>query len=265
MEPKLVVTDMDGTLLDDDHTIPNTFWPLLKKLQRNNVAFAPASGRQLHTLLEQFDFCGNLSVIAENGTVVYHDGRIISITAMPESTIHALLNTLDLLDQGLKFDGGVVLCRPDGAYISRSDTIFTSQCAPYYKKLTVVEDLHDYVNGEVIKIAIFSFTNAEESILPHLTNLNGMNLAVSGENWVDIMSPEANKGKALEILARALGISTTETVAFGDYLNDYELLRQAGTSYAMANAHPRIKEIADHTAPANTEHGVIQILNQLFG
>lgn len=261
MAHKLVVTDMDGTLLDDDHTIPQSFWPILERLQRHNVVFAPASGRQLHTLLEQFGPITNLSVIAENGTVIYHEGSIISVTAMPAGTVHDLLDTLE---HGVTFDGGVVLCRPDGAFISRSDSAFVSQCTPYYKQLTAVDDLHDYVNDETIKIAIFSFTNAEASILPHLTNVGGMNIAVSGEHWVDIMSPEANKGTALETLARTLNIPIDETLAFGDYLNDYELLRKAGTSYAMANAHPRVKDIADHIAPTNTDHGVIQILDQLF-
>lgn len=260
----LVVTDMDGTLLNPDHTIPEQFWPLLAELRARGLVFAPASGRQLHTLLEQFGD-EELSIIAENGTVVFHNGEIVSVTAMDKDTVSRLIRVLSELDDDPSFDGGVVLCRPDGAFISRNDEAFGAQCAPYYKKLTVVENLAPYVTDDVIKIAIFSFSNAEDTIVPRVTEyLGGMKLAVSGENWVDIMSPDANKGIALRNLASALNIPIERTLAFGDFLNDLELMQEAGTAYAMANAHPDIKAAADHLAPSNAEQGVITILRELM-
>ncbi|WIM73424.1 HAD hydrolase family protein [Corynebacterium suedekumii] len=54
------------------------------------------------------------------------------------------------------------------------------------------------------------------------------------------------------------------TLAFGDYLNDYELLEAAGTAWAMDNAHPDIRAIADHIAPPNTEAGVVTVLRELL-
>jgi len=55
-----------------------------------------------------------------------------------------------------------------------------------------------------------------------------------------------------------------QTAAFGDYLNDAELLAAAGTSYAMANGHPQLKAAADHIAPSNEENGVVRVLQQLL-
>ena len=91
------------------------------------------------------------------------------------------------------------------------------------------------------------------------------NVVVSGANWVDVMHPEADKGVALRALADALGIAHSETVAFGDYLNDYALLQAAGTAWAMDNAHPELKAIADHIAPSNVDHGVVTVLKDHFG
>ena len=79
------------------------------------------------------------------------------------------------------------------------------------------------------------------------------------------MDPTAGKGRALLALADALGVPQARTLAFGDYLNDYELLQAAGTAYAMENAHPDIKAIAHHIAPSNTEAGVVTVLRDLLG
>ena len=88
---------------------------------------------------------------------------------------------------------------------------------------------------------------------------------VSGANWVDIMAATAGKGRAMAALAEEMGVGKHEILAFGDYLNDYELLQAAGTAYAMENAHPDIKAIAHHIAPSNTEAGVVTVLRDLLG
>lgn len=54
-------------------------------------------------------------------------------------------------------------------------------------------------------------------------------------------------------------------MAFGDYLNDCELLQSVGESYAMENAHPRLKEMARHIAPSNDEDGVMRVIRREFG
>ena len=78
------------------------------------------------------------------------------------------------------------------------------------------------------------------------------------------MHADAGKGRALTALAEAMGVDKRQTAAFGDYLNDLELLEAAGTAWAMDNAHPDIKAIADHIAPPNTEAGVVTVLRTLL-
>lgn len=251
----LIASDMDGTLLDANHQIPEGFWPLLEKMQANGMHFAPASGRQLYTLLDQIPA---KSVIAENGSVVYHDGEIISTTTLPADKAEAVIRVVEETD----IDWGVVLCRVDGAFVSRTDNAFLREGIRYYKRLERVENLRDHVNDQVVKLAIFSFPDAEE-VAPLLAQ-DGLALAVSGAHWIDMMDPSANKGNGLRALAQHLGVDMADTVAFGDYLNDRELLEAAGTSWAMENAHPEIKAIADKIAPANTDHGVVKVLERYF-
>ncbi|MCS4489982.1 Cof-type HAD-IIB family hydrolase [Corynebacterium sp. ES2794-CONJ1] len=260
---KLVVCDMDGTLLDSEHHIPEGFWALLDRLTSQSVAFAPASGRQLYTLLNQFEQASYpVSVIAENGTMVYHEGEIISTTTIAPEDAHRII---DIVDAHPEIDWGLALCRTDGAFVSRTDEDFLAEGTRYYARLTHIEDLHQAVNDDVVKLALYSFEDVEDrahdlfSALPdHLA------VAVSGKHWIDVMNKSANKGKALRELADAMGIDISQTLAFGDYLNDYELIEAAGTSYVMDNGHQKLKDIADHIAPPNSEHGVLTVLDELF-
>ena len=89
-------------------------------------------------------------------------------------------------------------------------------------------------------------------------------MAVSGKVWLDVMARGVDKGAALVKLAELANVPITATVAFGDYLNDLEMLRAAGTAVAMENAHPQLKDLADIIAPPNTDNGVSTVLRQLL-
>lgn len=78
------------------------------------------------------------------------------------------------------------------------------------------------------------------------------------------MAPEVNKGQALKTLQESLGISPRETMAFGDQLNDLELLDRAYYSFAVANARPEVRSAARFQTDTNVNGGVLKILKQLL-
>jgi hydroxymethylpyrimidine pyrophosphatase-like HAD family hydrolase len=88
---------------------------------------------------------------------------------------------------------------------------------------------------------------------------------VSGEHWVDVMSPTADKGHALRAVQDARGITPEQTMAFGDYFNDVGMLDAAAYSFAMDNAHPDVRAHARFVAPANTENGVVRTITSVLG
>lgn len=88
---------------------------------------------------------------------------------------------------------------------------------------------------------------------------------LSGEHWVDVMKPGVNKGCAMRGIQQKLGISPEECMAFGDYLNDCELLQAVGESYAMENAHPALKKLARYIAPGNDDNGVMRVVRERLG
>jgi hydroxymethylpyrimidine pyrophosphatase-like HAD family hydrolase len=118
------------------------------------------------------------------------------------------------------------------------------------------------VEDEFIKVALCHFDGSEALIYPTINEQFGHShqVVVSAKIWLDVMNAEASKGAALKHLQETLGFTFEQTMVFGDYLNDLEMLKEAYHSYAMDNAHPKIKEIARFSAPSNREQGVLTVL-----
>lgn len=263
---RLVVADMDGTLLDADSELPLGFWPMLDRLEQRGIAFVPASGRQYQTLQQMFARAGRpMSVIAENGNVVAVDGDIVETHGVNHDITDRTIGMLDGSDEDL----GLVVCGLHSAYIQRTDEPFVAEASKYYKALTEVKDLREvlrYEDEKILKLAIFDFGDAESMAHKELGFVRDpYEYVVSGAHWVDIMDRHVDKGEGVKAIQRALGVSRAQTAAFGDYLNDVGMFHEADFSFAMANAHEGVKKAARYLAPANTEEGVIRVVDRLVG
>ncbi|MGB3376909.1 MAG: Cof-type HAD-IIB family hydrolase [Microbacterium sp.] len=261
---RLVIVDLDGTLLDGAGDIPPTFWPLLETMRTQGIVFAPASGRQYATLRHLFGTHGDdLTFIAENGGLVMRGGVEISSILLEHDTI-ALTRNLLTADTAEGADIGLVVCGKDTAYVERTDAAFLAEVAKYYVDFQIVDDL-TLVEADVVKLAMFRTSGTAAGVPRHLSELTETHqVTVSGTHWIDVMPRATNKGSAVRALQRHLDIDRSETVAFGDYLNDLEMLDAAEHSFAMANAHPHVKERARWEAPANTRNGVISTLSAIL-
>ena len=91
-----------------------------------------------------------------------------------------------------------------------------------------------------------------------------MNVVVSGKCWVDCANKGANKGSALRHFQEEYGITPDETLAFGDNLNDIEMLKRASHSFAVENARDEVKEAANFVTPSYKEDGVLQVLKAVL-
>lgn len=260
--PRIVALDMDGTLVAPDGNIPEEFWPVLEAAKSKNMVIAPASGRQLATLQDMFSGRGIETFIAENGSVVWHKGEIVSTKPIDENAVTALLRAA--ADSGAPVHP--VVCKPEFAFIGADmpDHAF-EEISKYYHSRRPVPSLIDAAqesSDPTIKVSFFIETDAERDGLPIAQAAPDQNIAVSSAHWVDIMSPDTNKGNALIALAHSLNIDIADTAAIGDYLNDYEMLETAGTAVAMANGHDKLKAIADIIAPSNADHGAIKQIQE---
>lgn len=82
--------------------------------------------------------------------------------------------------------------------------------------------------------------------------------------WMDCMAQGVNKGQAVKRLQESLEIRPEETMAFGDQLNDIEMLQQAYYSFAVANAREEVRKLARFQADSNKNDGVLKVLKQLL-
>ncbi len=168
---------------------------------------------------------------------------------------------IQILRGATHLDVGTVLCGKRSAYVERTDDVFLAQVRPYYALLQIVDDLLA-VDDEFLKVAVHDFGLVDDGAGPLLSRFEGT--VVSGQHWVDVMNPVADKGLALRHVQETLGITRGQTMAFGDYFNDMGLLDQAQWSFAMDNAHPSVREHARFIAPSNTRNGVVRTIRSVL-
>lgn len=258
---KLIFSDMDGTLLDENGALPPNFNAVMQALRDKNILFAPASGRQYHTLLCQFEAYKDTFVfLAENGTYAAYRGQELFASALPPAALRDMLAVAAAIPQT-----HTVLCGKNSAYIQPGAALFEQEVEKYYVRCQIVDDFAA-VRDDILKIAVCDLSEggAEANTLKHFEKFKDhFQIAVSSHLWMDIMNPGVNKGTAARYVQRMLGITPQECMAFGDYLNDTELLRAVHYSYAMENAHPTLKETAHFIAKSNRENGVMQTIREM--
>jgi Cof subfamily protein (haloacid dehalogenase superfamily) len=233
-------------------------------MNRQGVIFVPASGRQYATIRRMFAAVAErVAVIAENGAYVVRNGVELSSNTIDRGVVDRLVRSVrELAIAGS--DVGLVVSGKRSAYVERVDDPFIREVQKYYVDLDLLPDLLT-VDDAVLKVAIFDFGHAETNTAPALAPYRvSHQVVVSGDHWIDVMSPHVNKGMAVRDLQRQLGVNAEQTVVFGDYLNDLEMLDAGELSFAMANAHPQVIARARYRAPANDDLGVISVLTRLL-
>lgn len=287
---RLVAVDMDGTLLDDEKNFPPGLDELLDHLEQRGVVFVPASGRQVWTLIDMFPERPGLTFIGENGAIVMRDGREISSAPLDLSTVRESVSLIrqyalprpgataareDAGEGSLRenFDGGLVVCGKNCAYVERTDEAFLAAVAPYYTRTQCVDDLMKVIDDieqgrideAIIKLAVYSagdVTALADQTLGRFARSH--QFAISAANWADLQDRGVDKGRALRALQEYLGVTPGQTAVFGDAGNDLSMIAQAEFSFAMENASADVRAAARFLAPSNNEAGVVKVLQVLL-
>ena len=131
----------------------------------------------------------------------------------------------------------------------------------------VIERLDAYTDQKPEKIFCVLTPEATAALRARVTAELGNELYITQSHpyQLEVLAPEATKGKALAEVAAGLGIARRDVAAFGDNLNDLELFDSAGIKVAMGNAETELKERADIVAPSNDEGGVGTVVERLLG
>ncbi len=256
---KLIATDLDGTLLDEDKNLPPDFLSLLDQLLKKGIHFVAASGRSSTSLRGQFGpYDTEITCICDNGACLMEKGVITQTSPLPREVIHRIIQACRAIP-----DISLVLAGAHNAHISPYTEEFAWELERYYPHHELHDDLEHVTEG-IFKIAVCDMKGAAVNSYPVLKAEFGgsLSMAVSGDHWMDIMNQGVNKGSALQKLQKKLGITPEETMAFGDYYNDVEMLQQAAYSFVMENANPDLRPFGRYLAKSNREYGVAQAIRQ---
>lgn len=259
---KFIACDLDGTLLPPSKIMPERTFEIIEILSKKGVIFAPASGRQLPNLLKLFaPVCSKIAVIAENGGLGWYGGKVVYSNPTPTESV---LYALDIL-RG-ESDLYPLLSCENCAYYESGYAPFVETLHKSYSRAEKVDSFEKVLKRETaLKISVWDpLASAKHGgvILPQ--KIKGLRVMVSGFDWLDISIAGANKGEALKALLRYFGVSPDECMAFGDHMNDLEMLQACSHPYVTANAFPALKEQIRSEVASNADFGVIKKLEELL-
>lgn len=258
---KLIVTDMDGTFLNNDKEFPSDFFRIFEELEKRQILFCVASGRQYPSLLQFFEKVRTkIGFIPENGAWALLGDEELYQSPIDKDLLINILNVCDEIPQI-----GVAICGKKSAYLSSSNLEVRYEVQKHYPVLQYVPDF-EAIDDTIFKITIYDKLQPQHNSLVALQSfLDKLRIVRSGDKWLDITNLSVNKGVAVEHLQQKLGIKKEETMAFGDYLNDIEMLQMAQYSYAMKNAQPEVKAVANFvTKYDNNEQGVLNTIAEML-
>lgn len=261
---KLIASDIDGTLIPD--STPDMYPEMIQAirgLKDKGIVFCAASGRQLASVQNVFrEVKDEIAYIVENGAHIYYQGKDIAITPMNRRYVEGIMEMLRIYYDSCD----TVISTPAGSLVESSNQSFIDLLAyGYHNTFRRVEDVLKE-NAEIIKIAIYHQNSirslGEGTLIPAWRDK--VKVCMAGEEWVDFMDADVDKGNALRLLQKYLGISKDETMAFGDNNNDIGMMLAAGESYAVENAVAEVKKTAKKICSGYKEKGVYQIIKKLL-
>lgn len=256
---KLIATDMDRTLLNSSRAIDSEFYDVLGELKKQNIIMAFASGRNLQSLqrLIPKEYIDDIMFISNNGSYIIYKGDELFLKTISMEDIKNIDNTLSCF-KNIR----CIVCTTDKIYTNSIKNFFIGRLRGY--KQIYTKNFSKIV-GKPIKYTLFSDESIQKDILDALSLLeDDMSIVPSGKGTIDITAKNINKGVAINYIQDKLNISPDETAVFGDYLNDMEMMDCAHFSFAMENAHPKLKEKANFIAPHHNEKGVIRTIETII-
>lgn len=262
---KMIVTDLDGTLLDKNKNVSETCKKYLKELKDKGYIICVDTGRTLGRAsyaLARFDYVNY--IIGNNGTYIYdvcNDKNLYESTIKVEDIKELFKKYLDEYEV-FEINSYEYIF----SYCSRTRNI-----EPYVEKIDNKDEFFDKIN-EVYNVTI-SFKNKSmvnvflEDLKNNYKDIDSfiMEDSFSNKKWITLINKNDNKYNGLCILKEKLGINNNDIIAFGDGLNDVVMIENVGFGVAMKNALKEVKNNADAvTFEDNNNDGVVNYLKSIL-
>lgn len=244
---RMIFCDVDGTLLPrGDNKISENVFNAINQSVSSGVDFCIASGRSYPDLKSLFlPVANDVTFICNDGALVIKNDNILFSSPLKKNQVACMSKTYKDDYEAL------IIYAKDYTYYISDKKQFDS-----LTKISTQDVLS--IPGDVFKIAFHKLSAKAKIKLNNLGIKAGiLNKIYDDTEWTEYITAQTDKGKAAEVLQRQLNVTISETAAFGDNLNDLNMLRRAQISYAPKNANPEIARMCKYTTNNVTE----EILN----
>ena len=261
----LLVTDCDGTLLQNDQSIAEEDISAIRAFREAGGNFTVATGRSIPTgaqVLRQLKL--TLPCVLYNGSMLYDPvgGEIFWTAEVPSGARFLVREVLERF--GAKV--GIEVLTPEGMWVlsfnQLVDAHLNGRCSAPYQ----VVSYDDIAEAHWLKV-MFAMPEAmqpEFASFLRQFSAEGVRFVRSEKLFFEILPAGASKGSALKRLCRKTGLQLSRTVAIGDCDNDLEMLMEARVGVAVANAYPDLRAAADVVTVSNQEHAVAAVIGELL-
>jgi Cof subfamily protein (haloacid dehalogenase superfamily) len=262
--PKLVATDLDGTLVRTDDTVSAYTHEVLDRVRAAGIRIVAATGRgpRLTSLTRNDIRVADFLVLAQGGWVLdLDDSRYLRQARLPGKALGEALGALESVAGPLSvmFEA-----------LEHDDSPLWGDYDPTWRYPVTVEPRTrtECLDGEVIKAFARSFSLNVDELLAFAQRVVPPDLATvtqAGLDYVEICPAGVDKGTGLSVVAEAVGVDPSDVLVFGDMPNDLPMFAWAGWSrVAVANAHPSLLAVADDVTLTNDQDGVAVYLDRLL-
>lgn len=274
MNIKLIATDVDGTLVADNHlTIPPINIKSLKMAKERNIKIAISTGRPYSlTDKESAELGGVDYLVLSNGAVVV-DAKTLEVLYNCYLPLEQLERIIPVFE---KYPVVYEIYADCQGYITQytHDHYFDVDGLPrvfledYRERMLLCDDPYDIIRTKNVEKLNVDYMPKEciDAIMEELKDIPDLVYSAGFQGNMEITAKGADKGKALKWLTEKLSFEAENVMAFGDSANDVTMLKFAGYSYAMASGNQKAKDAAKYvTKLGNNEGGVGDTIKEVFG
>lgn len=258
---KLIASDLDETLLGDDHRVSRENVKAIEAATRAGVKFVLATGRGYNSVRGTLEELG-LADKEQEYVISYNGGAITENKG--ERLLHFQGITFDqaekLYDRGLNYDVDIQVYTKEMVYIYSAWSQDAKNLAKRMPVTEISERNLDFLKGEDIVKVLYANTDYPylRRIEKELEDITGeMSVSYSSNRFIEFNRKGVDKGAGLLSLAKLLGIEPEETIAIGDNLNDLSMIRAAGLGVGVQNTIEEMKSQCNYITEADHNHGAV--------
>ena len=260
--PRLVATDLDGTLLRSDGTLDARTLEAIMRVEAAGIPLVLCTARPSRVLAALARATGHRGIaVCSNGSVIWDLHTDTVVDTFPFA-VEAAREVVARLRATL----------PDATWAVERHNVFAREprYVPHWPVPadTIVAELDALLEVAPLQMMVRHPWLTGDELVAHarelLTGLAELSHSSNADALLEIGAAGVSKASGLAVLCERHGIDRTEVLAFGDMPNDLAMLEWAGRSVAVSNAHPEVVAIADEVTASNDESGVAQVLERLL-